>query len=81
MEANIYVILLSIPTTSNGKNSLTKCFLALHCETQAAWENLFFPVPIIKLRMFGGYFSVIGAFKEAEIQVISICALFSEFSY
>ena len=80
MEADIYVILLSIPPTSNGKNSLTKCFLALHCETQAAWENLFFPVPIINLRMFGGYFSVI-AFKEAETQVISICALFFEFSY
>ena len=80
MEADIYVILLSIPPTSNGKNSL-KCFLALHCETQAAWENLFFPVPIINLRMFGGYFSVIGAFKEAETQVISICALFFEFSY
>ena len=80
MEADIYVILLSIPTTSSGKNSLTKCFLALHCETQAAWENLFFPVPIINLRMFGGYFSVI-AFKEAETQVISICALFFEFSY
>ena len=80
MEADIYVILLSIPPTSDGKNSLTKCFLALHCETQAAWENLFFPVPIINLRMFGGYFSVI-AFKEAETQVISICALFFEFSY
>ena len=31
---------------------------ALHCETQATWKNLFFTVPIIKLRMFGCYISV-----------------------
>ena len=38
----------------------------LHCETQATWENLFFTVLIIKLRMFEGYISVIGASTEAE---------------
>ena len=51
-----------------------------HCETQATWDNLFFNVPTIKLRMFGGYISVIGAFMEAKTQVISICTLFSDFS-
>ena len=50
------------------------------CETQGAWENLFFTVPIIKLRMFGGYISIIGAFAEAKTQVISICTSFSDFS-
>ena len=44
----------------------------LHCETQATWQNLFFTVPIIKLRMFGGYISIIGASTETETQVISI---------
>ena len=38
----------------------------LHCETQATWENMFFTVPIIKLRMFGGYVSVTGASTEAK---------------
>ena len=52
----------------------------LHCETQATWENMFFTVPIIKLRMFGGYISVIGASIEAKIQVISICTLFPDFT-
>ena len=51
----------------------------LHCETQTAWENMFFTVPVIKLRMFRVYISVIGASKEAETQVISIYALFSDF--
>ena len=51
-----------------------------HCETQATWENLFFNVPTIKLRMFGGYISVIGASMEAKTQVISICTVFSDFS-
>ena len=52
----------------------------LHYETQAIWENLFFTRPIIKLRMFGGYISIIGASMEAKTQVISICTLFSDFS-
>ena len=51
-----------------------------HCETQATWENMFFAVPIIKLRMFQGYISVIGASTEAKTQVISICTLFSNLS-
>ena len=51
-----------------------------HCEIQATWENLFFTVPIINLRMFGGYISVIGASTEAKTQFISICTLFSDFS-
>ena len=38
----------------------------LHCETQATWENMFFTALLIKLRMFGGYISVIGASKEAK---------------
>ena len=38
----------------------------LQCETQAAWENLFFTVLIIILRMFGDYISVIGASMEAK---------------
>ena len=50
----------------------------LHCETQANWENLFFTVPLIKLRMFGGYISV-EASTEAKTQVISICTLFPDF--
>ena len=50
-----------------------------HCETQAIWENLFFNVPTIKLRMFGGYISVIGASMVAKTQVISICTLLSDF--
>ena len=40
--------------------------LPLHCETQANWENLFFSVPLIKLKMFGGYIFVIGASTEAK---------------
>ena len=52
----------------------------LHCETQATWENMFFTMSIIKLRMFGGYISIIGASKEAKTQVISIHASFSDFS-
>ena len=51
-----------------------------HCETQATWENMFFTVPIRKLRMFGGYISIIGSSMEAKTQVISICTLFSDFS-
>ena len=50
-----------------------------HCETQATWENLFFTVPVIKLRMYGGRNSKIGAAMEAETQVISNCTLFSDF--
>ena len=38
----------------------------LHCETQATWANQFFTVPVIKLRMFGGYISVMGASPEAK---------------
>ena len=38
----------------------------LHCETQATLENMFFTALLIKLRMFGGYISVIGASKEAK---------------
>ena len=52
----------------------------LHCETQATWDNLFLTVPVKKLRIFGGYTSVIGASTEAKTQVISICILFSDFS-
>ena len=37
-----------------------------------------FTVPIIKLRMFGGYISIIGASTEAKTWVISICTLFSD---
>ena len=51
-----------------------------HCETQTAWENMFFIVLIIKLRMLSVYIFVIGASKEAKNQVISIYALFSDFS-
>ena len=39
----------------------------LYRETKAAWENMFFSVSIIKLRMFGGenvYISVIGTSTE-----------------
>ena len=49
----------------------------LHCKTQATWENLFFTVPIIKLKMFAGYISIIGASIEAKTKVISISTLFS----
>ena len=49
----------------------------LYCETQ---ENLFFTVPVIKLRMFRGYISIIEASLEAKTQIISICVLFSDFS-
>ena len=52
----------------------------LQCETQATGENMFFIVPMIKLRMFGSYISVIGACTEAKAQVITICTLFSYFS-
>ena len=44
-----------------------------HCENK-------FTVPMIKLRMFGGYIVVIGASMEAKTQVISICTLFSDLS-
>ena len=54
--------------------------LPLHCETQEAWENLFVTLPMIKLKMFGGYISIIGASTEAETQVMSSCTLFSGFS-
>ena len=52
----------------------------LHCETQTTRENLFFAVPIITLKMFGGYIFIIGASTKAKTQVISICTLFSGFS-
>ena len=52
----------------------------LHCEKQSNWEYLFFTVPVINVRMFGGYISVIGASPEAKTQVISISTLFSDFS-
>ena len=45
----------------------------LHFQIMATWDNLFFTVPIITLRMFGGYISVIGASTEAKTQVASIC--------
>ena len=38
----------------------------LHYETQATWEDLFFTVLIIKLRIFRGYISVIGASSKAK---------------
>ena len=49
----------------------------------APWENMFFSVSMIKLRMFGGenvYISVVGASAEVKTQIISICTLFSDFS-
>ena len=52
----------------------------LHCEKQSNWEYLFFTVPVINVRMFGGYISVIAASPEAKTQVISISTLFSDFS-
>ena len=52
----------------------------LHCETQAARENIFFTVPVITSRMFRDYISVIGAFRKAKTQVTSICTLFFDFS-
>ena len=51
----------------------------LDWQTQATWENLFFTVPIIQLRMFGGYISAIVASMEAKTQGISICTLFLDF--
>ena len=87
MEANIYVILppncIEFPHHLMVKIVLRNNFchhLPLHCETQAAWENLFFTLPMIKLKIFGGYISIIGASTEAETQVISSCTLFSGFS-
>ena len=44
-----------------------------HCENN-------FAVPIIKLRMFGGYISTTGTSTEVKTQVISICTLFADFS-
>ena len=44
----------------------------LDCDTQATMENLFFTMPIRKLRIFGGYISVIGTSTEVKIQVTSI---------
>ena len=38
----------------------------LHCETQATWENLFFTLSLIKLKMIGGYIYKIGAPTEAK---------------
>ena len=35
-----------------------------------------FTVPIIKLRMFGGYNSITGATKETKILVTTICTYF-----
>ena len=43
----------------------------VHCENN-------FIVPIIELRMFGGYTSVIGVSMEAKTQVIGIYMLFSD---
>ena len=42
----------------------------LHCETQATWENPFFTVLIIKLRMFGGYIFVIETSTGAKTQAL-----------
>ena len=47
----------------------------LHCETQATWENPFFTVLIIKLRMFGGYIFVIETSTGAKTQA-SVFALY-----
>ena len=52
----------------------------LHCETQAARENIFFTVPVITSRMFQDFISVPGAFGKAKTQVTSICTLFFYFS-
>ena len=38
----------------------------LYCETQVTWEYLLLTVIIIKLEVFGGYISVIGASREAK---------------
>ena len=43
----------------------------LHCEMQAVWENLFFTIPIIKVKVFGDYIYIIEASTEVKIQVIS----------
>ena len=50
----------------------------LHCETQATWENLFCTVPVIKLRMFGGYIFITGASTEAKTQVFVLYFLISQ---
>ena len=42
----------------------------LHCKTGVTWEYMFFAVPIIKLRMFGSYVSIIGASKEAKPRLL-----------
>ena len=64
MKANIYVTLspncIEFPQNSFSQNIFTKplfyeIILGQHL---IVGENLFFTVPIIKLRMFGGYISV-----------------------
>ena len=70
------------PHNAQRQNYFYKMILMspLHCETQANWENLFITVSTVRLRMFGGFISVIGASTEAITQVTSICTLFSDFS-
>ena len=85
LHANIYAILpqryIEFPLHSMIKIFLRNDLMSpLLCKTHAAWENMFFTVPIIKLGMFGSYISIIGASKETKTQVISIHMLFSDFS-
>ena len=70
------------PHNAQRQNYFYKMILMspLHCETQANWENLFITVSTVRLRMFGGFISVIRASTEAITQVTSICTLFSDFS-
>ena len=57
MEASIYVILppkcIEFPQHLMEEIILVS---PVHYETQATWENRFFSVPMIKLKMFGVYF-------------------------
>ena len=75
MEANIYVVLppkiIEFP-----QHLMVKIFYEMILMSPFYCENNF-TLPILTLRMFEGYISVIGASMEAKTQVIRICTLFS----
>ena len=70
-----YVILLP-KYIEFPEHLMVKIFLWNYNVTTHGENN--FTVPIIKLRMFWGYISIIGASTEAKTRVISICTLFSD---
>ena len=84
MEVNIYVILppkcIEFP-----QHSMVKIFFGNNSNVITSLRSnrperiCSLLVPIKKLKMFGGYISIIGASMEAKIKVISTSTFFCKF--